>query len=173
MDRQSTHAPRSATKMKSSDDQACLKAALRLLGRRDHAVVGLRCKLSQRGFQPAQIAAAIAECERLRYLDDQKFCHYFTLQQRRKGYGALRIAQMLREKGVPAIHIAESLRRNCTEMTQIEDCRSALAKKVKTWSPVKDDKMTERLYRFLLSRGFDAATVRRVLDEEVPASPAE
>lgn len=158
--------------MKPSRDAKCLSAALRLLARRDHGVVELNRKLAQRGFAPEQIASAIAECERMHYLDDAKFCQMVTLQQRRRGYGILRIAGMLKTKGLPEQHIDESLSRNCSEMNQIEDCRRVMAKKLRSWSTAEAENKTERLYRFLLSRGFTPATIFRVLDEEMSGSPA-
>jgi regulatory protein len=158
--------------MKPSRDTKCLDAALRLLGRRDHSAAELNRKLSQRGFEPEQIASAIAECERMHYLDDAKFCQMVTLQQRRKGYGIVRIAQMLRTKGLSANQIDESLNRNCSEMDQIEDCRRVLLKKLRSCA-TDAGSMTERLHRFLLSRGFTSATIFRVLDEEIQGGSAQ
>jgi regulatory protein len=159
--------------MKPCRDTKCLDAALRLLARRDHSVAELNRKLSQRGFAPDQIASVIAECERMHYLDDARFCQMLTLQQRRRGYGILRIAQMLRTKGLNAHQIDESLSRDCSETNQIEDCRRVLTKKLRSCSATDAGNRTERLYRFLLSRGFTSATIFQVLDEEIPGSCAQ
>lgn len=153
---------------KPSHDIKCLNAALRLLGRRDHSTTELRRKLSQRGFAPGHIAFAIAECERMQYLDDAQFCRMYTLQQRRKGYGILHIARMLKTKGLSDSQIDESLSRNCSDRDQIEDCRQVLAKKRRSYSPANDAGTMRRLYRFLLNRGFTPATVFQVLKEEIP-----
>ena len=147
-----------------------MNTALRLLSRRDHSSVELARKLAQRGFEAADIATALAECERLNYLDDRKVCDQIVAQQRRKGCGILRITQALRDKGIATAQIDSSLRRDCCEMNQIADCRRALAKKLKMKAFENKADAKEHLYRFLQSRGFVTATIRDVLFEEFPTN---
>lgn len=147
-------------------DRKCLNTALRLLGRRDHSRRELARKLTQRGFEASQIVLVIAECERLNYLDDKKFCRLYTMQLRRKGYGVLRIEQMLKQKGLPLEYVKDCLDRHCGNNEQLNDCRKALAKKLKIDSRsqhIHEHKL--RLYRFLFNRGFASSTVREVLTD--------
>lgn len=144
----------------------CLDSALRLLGHRDHSCSELRRKLRQRGFEAEQIDTAIDKCRRLNYLDDGKFSDIYAEQLRRKGYGPVRIAQMLKGKGVADDHIGNALSRHCDNGQQIEDCRSALAKKIRsTGHGEVDAALKARLFRFLSGRGFLPDIIRQVLHE--------
>ncbi|MCJ8500940.1 regulatory protein RecX [Desulfatitalea alkaliphila] len=145
---------------------ACRNTALRLLGRREHSVAELRRKLQERGFDTDTIADVLADCRRLGYLDDDRFAHLYSEQLRRRGYGRLRIEQMLKSKGLSAACVAVCVTACCAEAGQIEDCRRVLRKKLQTVSgEATAPRTAERLYRFLMQRGFAAALIRQVLDE--------
>jgi len=155
--------------MKDPDYRKCLNAALRLLGTRDHGSVELRRKLSQRGFEASQIERVLAECERLAYLDDRKFCDLIVSQQRRKGYGILRITQVLRDKGLCAAYIEAGLRQACCDLNQLADCRRIMHRKLKTLDTAENNALKQKLFRFLQRRGFPPSTIVSVLDEEIAA----
>jgi regulatory protein len=151
--------------MNEPDERKCLNAAFRLLGLRDHSSHELGRKLSLRGFDFSHIAAAIAECERLHYLDDRKFCERVVQHQRRKGYGIYKILQILEKKGLsPAL--SDACLERC-KINQATDCRRVLAKKLKSNTPGERQATKEKLYRFLKSRGFASAIVLKVLAEEM------
>lgn len=146
--------------------QECLKAALRMLGRRDHSRTELAGKLSHKGFEASNIARVIAECERMNYLDDARFCRYYAAYLRRRGYGAVRIEQMLKGKGLAAAHVTAGIREHCGDAAQIEDCRRVLGKKVQREGPPGNTAAVKaRLYRFLCNRGFPSPVVNQVLQE--------
>lgn len=144
----------------------CRDTALRLLGRREHSVAELRRKLQQRGFSADTIDEVLADCRRLGYVDDDRFARLYSKQLRRRGYGRLRIEQMLNSKGLSAARVADCVADHCAEAGQIEDCRRVLHKKLQTVSEEATAPRTEaRLYRFLMQRGFASAVIRQVLDE--------
>lgn len=146
--------------------QKCLKAALRLLGRRDHSRTELAGKLRLKGFEASNIARVIAECERMDYLDDARFCRHYAAHLRRRGYGVVRIEQMLKAKGLATAHVAARIREHCGEAVQIEDCRRVLGKKVQREGPLGNTAAVKaRLYRFLSNRGFASPVVNQVLQE--------
>lgn len=144
--------------------QQCLRSALRILGRRDHSCAELRGKLRLRGFTTEMIDAAIAECQRLSYLDDDRFCQHYTAYLRRKGYGVLRIQQMLNGKGLAAEQVAACLYHQCDGESQLDDCRKVLQKKIGAGAGSTQD--AARLYRFLCGRGFTSAVARQVVTEK-------
>lgn len=155
--------------MDNLSGKKCLHAALRLLGRRDHSCKELASKLGLRGFRRQEIALAIEECRRLEYIDDPRFCRAYAGQLKRKGYGARRIAQMLRTKGLDESHITDVLESQCNHDAQIDDCRRALTKKLNTIHQPQDSKALEvRLQRFLLQRGFSSSVIWQVLKEARP-----
>lgn len=149
--------------MNTSSHQDCLNAALRLLAGRDHSSVELGRKLKQRHFQRDQIQSALGECRRLNYLNDERFAHEYAQQLQRKGYGALRIRQMLASKGVETQLISEVLVQKCHETAERDVCRKALAKKIKTTR--LEALPRDRIYRFLSSRGFTPAVIHLTLND--------
>jgi regulatory protein len=94
---------------RASDPQAQLQGALDLsfsyLGHRDRTVAEVRRHLERKRVEPAGIDGAIAELERLQYLDDARFARRFAEDRRRlDGWGADRIERRLLALGVePAV----------------------------------------------------------------------
>jgi len=122
--------------------------------------------LRQRGFAADDIDAAVSECRRLNYIDDGKFSDLYALHLRRKGYGSTRIAHVLKTKGVSGEHIDRAVKRHCDDHQQIEDCRRALAKKLRTTNRDQpQEALKRRLFRFLNGRGFSLDIIHQVIGE--------
>ena len=149
-----------------SNPKDCLAAALRLLTRRDHSRWELTRKLIDRGFSQGQIKSAVSQCLHLNYLDDERYATGYTRQLQRKGYGRHRIQQMLTAKGLNFQIIADCLEACCPDKVQIQGCRQAMLKKLKSGQPMEDTAEAKaRLYRFLFRRGFSPAIIRQVMEE--------
>ena len=156
--------------MEASAEKKCFHVALRLLANRDHSCAELARKLEQRKFARHLVKHALDECLRLNYLDDERFCQSYLRQLRRKGYGPHQIQQRLRSKGISDALIQDVLYRTYPESAQIEDCRRVMNKKLS--SPTfasRSGPLNDRLYRFLLGRGFHPDVIRQSLD----ASPTD
>lgn len=151
--------------MELSAEKKCLHVALRLLAIRDHSCTELARKLNQRGFARHLVKHSVDECLRLNYLDDKRFSHSFLRQLRRKGYGPYQIQQRLRSKGICDAMIQEVLDRTYPESAQIEDCRRVMQKKLASPSfASRSGPLNDRLFRFLLGRGFHPEVIRQSLD---------
>ena len=145
----------------------CYTVALRLLARRDHSCSELSGKLVDRGFSRNQIQRAFERCLRFGCLDDKRFACAYMEQLQRKGYGCHRIRQMLVDKGVAHNIIADCLTALCSDAVQVRDCRNTVRKRLKNNRLCEDSpKARAKLHRYLLNRGFPAAVIRQVLDEE-------
>lgn len=145
--------------------QSCLNIALRLLSRRDHSCHELALKLTRRGFETSQVKTAIRECRRLNYLDDEGFCRRYAGQLRRKGYGIRRIEQMLKAKGVAPELIRSAMQHSGADNEQLDDCRKALAKRLKNDDPPATGETRAKIYRFLFNRGFSPDIIQRAFAE--------
>lgn len=138
-----------------------------MLARRDHSCRELAGKLRSKGYQQVQIDAAVSECLRLNYLNDEKFCGVYTKHLRRKGYGRMRIVHMLKAKGISENRIEDAVNRHCNETAQIEDCKIALAKKLRAEQRTQSETVSKiKLYRFLSNRGFANEIIRQVIQGE-------
>ena len=96
---------------RASDPQAQLQEALDLsfsyLGHRDRTAAEVRRHLERKRVEPAGIDGAIAELERMGYLDDARFAKRFAEDRRRlDAWGADRIERRLLSLGVAPETIA-------------------------------------------------------------------
>jgi regulatory protein len=96
------------------DPEAELQVALDLsfgfLRHRDRTVAEVRHNLERRGIDEHVADAAVAELERLQYLDDARFARRFAEDRRRlDAWGAERIERRLGELGVERSEITAAL----------------------------------------------------------------
>ena len=152
----------------------CFRTALRLLGRRDHSAAELVRKLQGRGFGRDIVEAVMAECMRLNYIDDRKFTQNYVRALKEKGFGVLRVTQMLRSKGIGEELIAAVQEEQADFEEQCAHCRRVVQKKRRVMTSHRDPaRQKAALYRFLMGRGFGAEVAGRVLHETFAQSAGE
>ncbi|MDP1721878.1 MAG: regulatory protein RecX [Candidatus Gottesmanbacteria bacterium] len=124
-------------------------------------------KLSRLSVIPARDARiqfpildrVIARLRELDYVNDEKFAAWWVDQrQSHKPKGNRLILQELKAKGV-AVEIKQP--------DEVGLARQALAKKLERWQTLPKIEQKKKIYGFLGRRGFDADTIRRVIDEVV------
>jgi regulatory protein len=142
---------------RASDPQAQLQEALDLsfayLGHRDRTVAEVRRHLERKRVEPAGIEAAVAELERLRYLDDERFAQRFAEDRRRlDGWGADRIERRLVALGVePAIASAAALADGGDD--ELAAAIEVLRRRVRR--PPRTDRDRDRALGVLARRGYE------------------
>ncbi|MEA4861914.1 Regulatory protein RecX [bioreactor metagenome] len=143
------------------DETAKLKImdkALRLLSQRAHSAQELATKLSRGKDASAELTVyALSECRRLNLLNDAAFARDLAAELAARGCGELRIRLELRKRGVSPDDACGAL----TAVREDEPARAEAAARFKLKSIRADDpprKKQEKLYRFLLSRGFPPPT---------------
>ena len=147
--------------------QVSLKGrALRLLGQREHTRLELERKLARYEEEPGTLAQALDELQAKGYLDEQRAAE--SLVHRRAGrLGAARLRQEMQDRGLARELIEQVL-------AGLKDSELTRAREV--WRrrfealPV-DAQERARQTRFLLTRGFSAEVVRRVMGSD-PADEA-
>ena len=140
--------------------QASARAvALRLLARRDYSRSELAQRLRARGLAAADIGAALDDFERLGYLSDARYAQAVVAQC--AGHlGQRAIARDLRERGIAADDAKAALS-PLAERDEIADATALWQRRF--GQPPGDPRERARQVRFLVSRGFSAATAFRVL----------
>ena len=132
--------------------------ALRFLARREYSRAELRRKLLAHETDAAELDAVLDELESKRLLSDKRYAE--VLAQSKGGrYGVATLSRTLSQQGVSsevAAAALESLRSNERERA-LEVWRRRFGE------PPADLKERARQHRFLLARGFDAATVSWIL----------
>ncbi len=146
--------------------QQAMNTAVRMLTRRDHTRYEIRQKLKQRGFSPGAIRAAVAECERLNYIDDERTARIYIGQLLRRGFGFRRIAVELKKKGLQGGRFEDILEEQRAEIDEGEIALRVVQKKMNSLEKEADrKKRRDKLYRFLDYRGFNRAIISELIKE--------
>ena len=142
---------------RASDPQAQLQEALDLsftyLGHRDRTVAEVRRHLERKRVEPSGIDGAIAELERMGYLDDERFARRFAEDRRRlDGWAADRIERRLLALGVEPAVVAEAL---ATGDGHDELAAALEVLRAKVRRPPRTDRERDRALGVLARRGYE------------------
>ena len=134
--------------------------ALRLLSQREHSRAELERKLAPHAQEPGELTQALDELQARDFINDGRAIE--SVIHRRAGkLGASRIKQELAAKGLSGEAVAEAM--DQLKATELERAREVWRKKFGT--PAQDAQVRSKQIRFLISRGFTAEVVRRVVQE--------
>jgi regulatory protein len=132
--------------------------ALRLLSQREHSRTELERKLAQHEEVPGELAKALDELQARDFINDGRAVD--SVVNRRSGkLGSARIKQELAAKGLSGEAVAEA-------MENLKDTEFSRAQEVwrkKFGTPAQDPQARAKHMRFLITRGFNAEVVRRVV----------
>lgn len=140
-------------------DQISLKGrALRLLAGREHSRAELQRKLSAHETEPGELAKALDELEAKGFINEQRVLES-VLHRRSARLGASRVRQELQAKGLDPQAVAEAV----AGLQGSEEARAREVWRKRFSGPPADAPERARQMRFLLTRGFGAEVVRRVV----------
>ena len=138
------------------------KRALHLLARMDRTEAQLRQKLRQGYYTEEAIEEAVSYVKGLRYLDDARYARNFVrCQKGQKSQGNMRMA--LLSKGIPRKLAEQALEEECGQETEQELILRWVEKKHYS-KETADRKEKQRMYQFLLRKGFRSNEILHVLD---------
>ena len=139
------------------------EAAIQLLSRRDHGQYELHQKLALKGYEDADIEAAINFCLEHHYLDDLRYAKSQIRQHVYKGHGERRIRQELAQKRVSESVIEEAMAEEPQDWFEL--ARMAAEKKFKGIQ-AKDQKEYAKQVRFMQYRGYSFEQISYALSFE-------
>ena len=132
--------------------------ALRLLSQREHSRAELERKLAQHETEPGQLARALDELQRRGFISEERVVE--SVIHRRAGkLGSARVRQELAAKGLSGEAVAAAVEQ--LRGTELARAREVWSRKF--GAPATEPKEKARQIRFLVSRGFAAEVVRRVV----------
>jgi len=143
------------------DAEACTRAALELLARREHTRRELTRKLGARGFPDDLIAPALDGLERSGALAEARFTETFVRSRVAKGQGPARIRAELKQRGVADEDAEGALRE--AQVDWLATIRAVRRKRFGP-EPPRDYRERARQARFLEYRGFGSAEIRAALE---------
>ena len=149
-------------------DQISLKGrALRLLAGREHSRAEVQRKLSAHETEPGELAKALDELEAKGFINEQRVLES-VLHRRSARMGASRVRQELQAKGLDPQAVAEAV----AGLQGSEEARAREVWRKRFAGPPADAAERGKQMRFLLTRGFGAEVVRRVV-KGAPADDSE
>ena len=135
--------------------------ALRLLSQREHSRAELERKLAPHEEVPGELAKALDDLQARDFINDGRAVD--SVVNRRSGkLGSTRIQQELAQKGLSGEAVAEVLE----VLKETELARAQAVWRKKFDAPPQDPQERAKQMRFLLTRGFNAEVVRRVVKGE-------
>ena len=147
-------------------ERSTYQIALDLLARRDHFRRELVEKLEKRDRPASEIEEAIARCEELDLIDDERIAERFVeVRSRDRGWGPHRLAAELRQRGIAADD-AERMA-DLPDAMAAEAMRTAL-RKIEVRAPAgwwRDGQRRARMVSSLITRGFEAEAAIAAVDE--------
>ena len=132
--------------------------ALRLLSQREHSRKELEQKLKPHEETPGELAEALDFLAAKDFINEKRVVES-VVNRRSSKLGAARVRQELMAKGLPADDIAEAV--ETMRGTELERALAVWRKKF--GAPPSDASERAKQVRFLVSRGFAAEIVRRVV----------
>ena len=132
--------------------------ALRLLSQREHSRLELERKLAEHENEPGELAKALDELQARGFISEERVVES-VIHRRAAKLGTARVKQELLSKGLSAEAMTAALEQ--LRSTELERAREVWARKF--GEPATEPKEKARQIRFLVSRGFAAEVVRRVV----------
>jgi len=132
--------------------------ALRLLSQREHSRAELERKLAPHEEVPGELAKALDELQARDFINDGRAVD--SIVHRRSGkLGAARVKQELAAKGLSGEAVAQAL----ADLRETESSRAQEVWRKKFGQAPQDPQERARQMRFLITRGFPAEVVRRIV----------
>ena len=137
--------------------------AMHILERTDKTEAQLRKKLEESEYPKEAVESAIAYVTSYGYLDDRRYAEHY-IEWKKQGKGKARLKMELVQKGISREIIEEVLESTDFGETR-EMIRQIILKKRKTNIPM-NEKEKQRLYGFLMRKGFASSDILAVMREE-------
>jgi regulatory protein len=132
--------------------------ALRLLSQREHSRAELERKLAAHEEVPGELAKALDELQARDFINEDRVIE--SVVHRRAGkLGAARVRQELSAKGLSGEAVATAME----ELRESEFSRALAVWRKKFDRPAADPNERARQIRFLMTRGFNAEVVRKIV----------
>jgi regulatory protein len=138
--------------------------ALKMLARRELSEAQVRQRLARKGYDADAIAEAVTRLREERAIDDNRVAEAIARTEtavRRRG--KLRVRMQIERAGIARTTASRAVDGVFEAIDDDELLQAALRKRLRGRETVSDDREFHRLYRYLLSQGFDADRVMRAL----------
>jgi regulatory protein len=135
-------------------------AGLQLLARRELSEAQVRQRLARRGYAADDIETAIARLLEERALDDRRVAAAIAHTKTRvRGRGRLRVKRQIEAAGISPSLAQDAVDAVFGEIDADALLTAALERRLRGRTTIADDREYQRLYRYLVTQGFDSDRV--------------
>jgi SOS response regulatory protein OraA/RecX len=143
-------------------DPTPLDIAAKVLARGPRTEAELAARLEKIGYSATKVAATVARCRELRYVDDAAVAMDRARTLRARGAGGLRIATELEARGVPDVLVSAALEESLDGESEAHWAERVLERQR---IDVRDPSACARAWRLLASRGFPEDVIADVVPD--------
>lgn len=149
-------------KIRAEDDyQKCLKKAYDILAIRLNSEKELRQKLRKK-FDERTVTRVITRLRELKYVNDNRFIELWV-EGRENSRGSYLLKRELSQKGIDRDIVMKYFKKRGPEEDYLNACKLIARKK---WEDLPAKERSKRVGALLARRGFDYATVKRVISKK-------
>ncbi len=150
--------------MKEKPEMSAYVAGLTMLGRRELSEAQLRQRLLRKGYESDEIGLAVDRLKHERALDDARVAGAIARTQTGiKRRGRLRVQQELARAGISGAAAKAAVTAAFQDVDDDAMIEASLRRRLRGAETIADDKTFQRLYRYLVSQGFEHQKVLSVL----------
>ena len=142
-----------------SEPERAREYSFLLLKYRLRSVNELKGRLKAKGFSAEVVRDTADFLKERRFLDDRQFCRAWISSRLKRPWGFRRIRQELRFKGVDKEIVEEQARELSKGYAEAEIIKEIAEKRLNNLKGLEPVKARERVYSYLIRRGFTPETV--------------
>lgn len=128
--------------------------AFLLLKYRQRSEQEIRSRMARKKFAADDIDETVGFLKEKRFIDDAGFARAWVASRLARGVGASRVKNELRLKGISLAIVQEALRELPENYSEDAAMASLVEKKLRQYGGVEPAKKKQRIYAFLIRRGF-------------------
>jgi regulatory protein len=142
---------------------------LKMLARRELSEAQVRQRLARREHAEEDIDAAVERLKNERAIDDARVAEEIARTETVvKRHGKLRVARQIESAGIAASTAKHAVDKVFGALDDNALIEAALAKRLRGRDRAADDREAQRLYKYLVSQGFEPEAVAKVLRQRRP-----
>ena len=140
--------------------------AMNILSARSYTEFQLLKKLKAKEVKQKIQEYILTEAKRLNLINDVFFAKQYALELHNKGFGIKALKVKMQQKGIPSELIEKTLLELDESLSDITPAKNIFDKKLNFLKRKEADtrKLKEKMYRFMISKGFPYDTISDLLD---------
>ena len=142
-----------------------LQYAFRLLKYRLRSEYELIQRLKRKGFSDQDINQTISYLKERAWVNDYEFARIWVESRIKKPLGVYRLRQELRLKGIDKDLIEQTLKDASKRYSEEDMIKQIISQRWKRLKNIPTRKAKQRLFLYLLQRGFSSDTIREAIEQ--------